>query len=54
MPMYSMEDDLPQTEAVIVAVSYDVENIRSALARKGVHRILPLSIVLQGALEQLE
>lgn len=52
LPVYPLDADLSQVDAVIVTVLYDFEQIRDRLAGKGLSGILPLDQVLQRAGEE--
>ena len=51
IPVYSIEDELPKADTIIVTATYDFDNIYNKLSDKGIDKIISLDEVIDCVLK---
>ncbi|SEA10710.1 Glycosyltransferase WbsX [Pseudobutyrivibrio sp. ACV-2] len=50
-PVYTLQNDLPEVDMVVVSVTYDYVNIKQSLEEKGIKKIISLDTVIGSLIE---
>ena len=50
-PVYTLQDDLPEVDMVVVSATYDYVNIKQSLEEKGIKKVISLDTVIGALIE---